>query len=222
MIEVRKDYILDQWVIISEGRGSRPIQFKKVHQKIDGECFFCPGKESLTPPEIARFPAKGDWQIRVFPNKFPAVAQEKGKTETKGLFRHQPAYGFHEVIVETPNHEDIFSDLSEQRIVDSLKMYAQRVSELSKKKGITYVLLFKNEGREAGTSLIHTHSQVVAYSRVPQRIVDEAKKSTKGKKCLYCDIIKKEAKSPRKVLETKHVVAFCPYASRFNYESWIF
>ena len=54
-MELRKDYLLDRWVIISEKRSERPRQFDSAkHEKQEGVCYFCPGNENLTPPEIAR------------------------------------------------------------------------------------------------------------------------------------------------------------------------
>jgi UDPglucose--hexose-1-phosphate uridylyltransferase len=57
---------------------------------------------------------------------------------------------------------------------------------------------------------------------LPPQIVDEVKAAKKFRKCPYCEILKKESKSERKIQETKSFIAFAPYASRFNYEAWIF
>ena len=73
-MELRKDYILDRWVIIATDRKKRPKQFEKDHnQNDDSICYFCPGSEHLTPPEIGRFPQTESWKLRWFPNKFPVV-----------------------------------------------------------------------------------------------------------------------------------------------------
>ena len=44
----------------------------------------------------------------------------------------------------------------------------------------------------------------------------------KHNRCPYCDIIKKEEKSSRRIYADKHIVAFAPYASAYHYETWIF
>ncbi|MBI1935897.1 DUF4931 domain-containing protein [Candidatus Woesearchaeota archaeon] len=221
---IRKDYVLNRWVYYSIERKKRPHDFKKTEIKANsGVCFFCPGNEHLTPREIGRSEYKGSWKMRWFPNKFPAV-EPKGsiKLKSKRLFTQCDSYGYHEVIVETQHHKSQLADLPASQIKELLEVCRVRVKELGKKDGIRYVDVFKNHGKDAGTSLAHSHTQVMALPQIPALVGEESKASVKGKKCLYCEIAKKESKSRRKFFETKNVVAFCPYASRFNYEAWVF
>jgi UDPglucose--hexose-1-phosphate uridylyltransferase len=224
MLELRKDYLLDRWVIISEKRRQRPKQFKKVEiKKDDSFCYFCPGNEHTTPPEIGRIEEKSKWKIRWFPNKFPAVDEEGNpKIISKGFFSHAAAYGRHDVIAETPDHNKQLWDLKAQEIKEVLKVYSLRIKELSQIPNIKYVIVLKNHGREGGTSLIHTHTQVIAYNKIPELVKDEAKAVKRFRKCPYCDIIKVESESKRRVFVNKSFVSFTPYASRFNYEVWLF
>ncbi len=97
-----------------------------------------------------------------------------------------------------------------------------RVGHLENMKGIQYVQVFKNHGKDAGTSLAHSHSQIMALSQVPSHVTEKIDAAKQFKKCPYCEISKIESRSSRKILETKEIIAFCPYASRFNYEAWIF
>jgi len=211
LLELRKDYILNRYVIIAEKRKVRPREFHREEKIAEPKvCYFCPGNEHTTPPEIGRVEYKGKWKMRWFPNKFPF------------LQKNTKAYGYHEVIVETAEHKKQLWDMGEKDIVGVLKVYALRIKDLEKKKGIKYVSIFKNHGREGGTSILHTHTQVAAMGYVPTLVLDEIRASHKGKKCLYCSIVKKEANSKRKAFENKDFVAFCPYASRFNFEIWIF
>ena len=128
----------------------------------------------------------------------------------------------HEIIAETNHHKSQLADLPVQHIWELLEVYKVRIHELSKLKGIKYVQVFKNHGKDAGTSIFHSHSQAVALSQMPSLIMEEVEAAKKFKKCPYCEIIKLESKSKRKIFETKNVIAFCPFASRFNYEAWIF
>ena len=222
MNELRKDYVLDRWVIIATGRGKRPHQFApaKENKKVD-VCFFCPGNEHMTPPEIDRIEENGNWVVRIFPNKFP-IATREGEPHVKTdntFYTYASAYGSHEVLVESPNHEDEFGDLSIERIVKILKMYNKRIEELSKINDVHYVLVFKNQGKEAGTSLIHTHTQIIALNKVPCLVQDEAE-ATKDE-CKYCEVIESEKNSSRRIMENSFV-SFAPYASRFPFEAWIF
>jgi len=222
MDELRKDYVLDRWVIIATGRGKRPHQFAAKKEKQEVEvCYFCPGNEHMTPPEITRVEENGNWVIRVFPNKFPAVIQEGNpiiKTDNK-YYTFSSAYGNHEVLVESANHDEQFADLSIKRIKQLLHMYNSRILELSKVNGINYVLVFKNQGKEAGTSIVHTHTQIISSSKIPDLVEKEIEANKDG--CKYCQIIESEKNSDRRVLENSFV-SFTPYASRFPFEVWVF
>lgn len=221
---IRKDYILDRFVYYAVSRKERPQEFKKLVVKDEGKvCYFCPGNEKLTPPEIGRVEYKGSWKMRWFLNKFPAV-EKKGKAviRQKKFFSEGDSYGAHEIIVETPHHKSQLADLPATDIKELLEVCKVRVRELSKLKGIKYVDIFKNHGKDAGTSLLHSHSQVMALTQVPALVSEEAAAVGKCRRCPYCEIIKIEAKSKRKIFETKNVAALAPFASRFNYEAWIF
>ncbi|MBD3244997.1 MAG: galactose-1-phosphate uridylyltransferase [Candidatus Moranbacteria bacterium] len=227
MPQIRKDYVLNRYVIIAQKRFGRPYDFSKSQQKKkiiskNKTCFFCPGNEEKTPPEISRIKAKDkDWQIRVFPNKFPAVIAKgsyKFKTKDK-ILHYSNAFGYQEVIVETPVHSQKISDLNQKQILQLLKIYADRIRKLSQKKGIKYVSVFKNQGKEAGASLEHTHTQVAAYNLLPS-IIEKKEKLSKNK-CPYCEVIKVEKNSPRKCFENNSFLAFTPFASRFAYEIWL-
>lgn len=224
-MELRKDYILDRFVLLASDRKSRPKEFKKQElSNGDGICRFCPGNEDYTPQEIGRIERLGRWKIRWFPNKFPAVAEEGNpiiKTDNK-YFTFSDAYGKHEVIVETPFHNKQLWDLSNDDLIQILELYKNRINKLSKLSNIKYVLLFKNHGREAGTSLIHSHTQVVSVNFMPVEIKNEIDAVKKYDKCPYCEIIEIEKNSFRRCFENQSMVAFTPYASRFNYEIWIF
>jgi len=225
MNELRKDYLLDRWVIIASERAKRPMDFmvKKSEYPV-GVCYFCPGSEDKTPPEIGRLEKDGKWTVRWFPNKFPATTEKKGNL-SEGLLTSNAAYGKHEVIVETPVHEKDFEELTPEEIAGVFDVCAKRISELSRMNGVEYVLVFKNRGRDAGASLAHSHFQVMALSQVPTLVgkeVDASKKYLQeNKKCLLCDVLNKELKSERMIHEDKHVGAFAPFASRFPFEAWI-
>lgn len=226
MIEIRKDYILDRWSYIAKDRGKRAKQFKKSEENISegSACFFCPGNEKLTPPEIGRVGDGKSWEVRWFPNKFSAV-DEKADVKIKTFDKYYTtgkAFGYHEIIAETPNHKKQLADLSEDEIKEVLQVYSSRMGDLNKRKNIKYVQIFKNSGAEAGTSIIHTHTQIIAATIVPRLVREKIEALKKYKKCPYCDIIKKEEKSERRIYSDDNFVAFAPFAPRFNFEAWIF
>jgi len=229
MIELRKDYILNRWSYIAADRGKRPKQFEgnKIENKKNGKesvCYFCPGNENLTPPEIGRIGDQNKWKVRWFPNKFPAVDGNLKKEiiTSDEYYTGGEAFGFHEIIAETPDHKKQLADLNIEEIEKVLKVYSLRMAELSAKDGIKYVQIFKNSGADAGTSLVHSHSQIIATNVIPSLIQEKVEAVKKYKNCPYCDIIKKEEESKRFIYANQDFVCFAPYAPRFNYEAWIF
>ncbi len=226
MPELRKDYILDRFVIVSESRGLRPFEFKKTETPVKVEtCFFCPGNEKLTPPEIARINDKaGKWKIRVFPNKFAAAKLEGNpeiRTDNK-YYTFSSAYGQHEIIVETPDNNKQLHQLDKEEIAEILKVYKSRIIELRKTPNIKYVCIFKNHGIDAGTSIAHSHTQVITTNLIPTEISDKLEAISRYQSCPYCEIIRSEKDSYRRCYENNYFVAFAPYASRFHYEIWVF
>lgn len=221
--EIRKDYLLERWAVIAAKRGKRPEDFVKKPEPDasgSGVCFFCPGNEHKTPPEICRVEEGGRWLIRCFPNMFPATGFTRAK-KRKGLLTSIPAYGRHEVIVETPDHEGLLHKLSLSHLMRLLDVYQRRTEALQALRGVRYALVFKNFGRPAGASLYHTHTQVIGLPNVPPLILEEAEKSGGGRRCVLCRVLKEELASERRVYEDGHVGAYAPYASRFPFEVWV-
>lgn len=233
MNELRKDYLLDRFVIIAPGRAQRPHLIKpdeNVSQKRDYEskCPFCPGNEHMLNGITSEVKKDNNWIIRVVPNKFGAVSLEgdpEVRTANK-FYTYASAYGVHEVIVETPEHDKELENLSQEHIMGVLQTYVWRIKELHAMPHIKYVSVFKNRGIEAGASIPHSHSQVIAYNIKPSWIAEELRVVynyiIQNESCPYCEIIQKEKDSDRRVFENEFFVAFTPYASRFPYELWIF
>jgi UDPglucose--hexose-1-phosphate uridylyltransferase len=221
--EIRKNYFLNQYTIIAPARAKRPRDIKEqtIFERTKS-CAFCPENISkknivdLTPKENKKSKTTSNpWRVLSIKNIFPSVSLDNPK-----------AYGAQEVIIETPDHAKDLASLPEKQIEEVLKMYARRTATLSRNKKIDYILCFKNQGSRAGASIAHAHSQVFATKILPPEIEEELSLAEKYKVehgvCPYCDIIKKEMKSKRKVFEDKHVAVFTPYASEFHYEVWIF
>jgi UDPglucose--hexose-1-phosphate uridylyltransferase len=204
--EVRKDMI-GRKVVITAVRGARPHDNlpseRPVKTVLPEKCFFCPGNEHLTPPEIDRIERDGKWEIRCFPNKFPAFSSESKK-----------AYGRHEVIVETPEHQKTLSELSEENLLNYLSMVKRRMESAAADPKLTYTIVFKNEGKAGGASLEHSHTQLVGMPFVPDYVKKLAKKSGK--------IAKMKQKHLKNVFaKNGYFIALCPKAPRFHLETWI-
>lgn len=230
MSELRYDPIRRRWTIIATERRLRPHEFAATRGPEPPDIGACPfehGSEPATPPEIASFPDGPAWQVRVVPNKYPAVSHEAPvSTESSGLFRRLPGIGSHEVIVETPEHSRAMADMTPDEIARVLRVWRGRLRELHADRRIRYVLLFKNHGREAGASLLHPHSQLLATSVVPEFVREELASARaylhRRRSCIFCDLVREElAREERIVLSSNELIALCPWAALFPFETWL-
>jgi len=234
MPELRKDPIIDRWVIISTERGKRPVFLsEEAAPSKSAMCPLCPGNETMTPPEVYAIRPHGspsnsaDWTLRVVPNKFPALRIEGGlDKEGIGLYDKMNGVGAHEVIIETPHPTETLSDMPLMRIQDVFIAYRERILDLSKDTRFKYIMVFKNYGSVAGASLDHSHSQLIALPIVPRRVVEEINGGLVYYKfkdrCIFCDIIAQEKEdNVRVVYENDFFIALSPYAARFPFETWI-
>ncbi|MFA6435080.1 MAG: galactose-1-phosphate uridylyltransferase [Elusimicrobiales bacterium] len=240
MPEIRKDPVFGRWVIIASERGLRPNEFRGgPGPENPYNCPFCPGHESETPPSIYTLYADGaenakaqkqkepDWRLRVVLNKYPAlVARGRVGSVADGMYDRMDGIGSHEVVIETPCHDRQLEDMSVSGIADIFKTFVLRVNEIKKDPGIKYVMIFKNFGRNAGASLAHPHSQLIAMPMAPIRVVQEidgaeAYREENGD-CVFCDILRQETVYKKRVVgENAGFLAITPYASRFSFETWI-
>ncbi|GAB4337193.1 MAG: galactose-1-phosphate uridylyltransferase [Calditrichia bacterium] len=198
-----------------------------------GFCPFCYGNEDKTPPEI--FAIRKDnspkdqpgWQLRVVPNKYPALRVEgQLNRQGDGIYDRMNGVGAHEVIIETPDHDKDLADLEINAIRDVFWVFRERVLDLKKDRRLKYAMIFKNQGMNAGASLEHAHSQLIATPITPKRVMEEVEGSKKyfsfKERCVFCDIVRQEIKDyQRVVFEGEHFLAIEPYAPRFPFETWI-
>lgn len=234
MPELRKDPILGRWIIISKERGKRPTDFiiEKSASK-GGFCPLCPGNENTTPPEVLCYgrnsskPNTPGWSLRVVPNKYPALVIEGdlGK-EGEGLYDKMNGIGAHEVLVESPNHDEAMTYLPPERMMQIFLAFRDRLNDLAHDKRFRYVMVFKNYGRAAGASLEHSHAQLVALPILPRMIVSELDGSLSyykyKERCVFCDIIRQEINQDiRVVCQNDLFVTITPYAPRSPFEMWI-
>jgi len=239
MPEIRKDPVFGRWVIIASERGRRPNEFRgEVSPENPRNCPFCPGHEDETPPPVYTLYADGgggakggrkgpDWRLRVVLNKYPAlIAEGRGESVPDGMYDRMDGMGCHEVVIETPLHNRQLEDMPVPAIADIFKTFILRVNEIKKDPQIKYVMIFKNSGRNAGASLAHPHSQLIAMPMAPIRVVQEidgaeAYRAENGD-CVFCDILRQEIEHKKRVVgENDNFLAITPYASRFSFETWI-
>ncbi len=238
MPQLRQDPATKEWVIIAAERSKRPDDFKKTKSVVEKpvykkDCPFCPGNEHLTPPETLAYRSGGPsnskgWWVRVVPNKFPALSPE-GSLERKeeiGFYRLMDGVGIHEVVIGSPVHNQFISLMEDRQVEEILLAYRERYLALRQDPRIKLIIIFKNHGEAAGTSLEHPHSQitgpVVVPSNIRKKLEEAARYYDDHGKCVYCDLIQEEFRfGKRIVLDTEKFVVFHPFASRFPFETWI-
>lgn len=233
--EMRRDPTTKEWVIIARDRAKRPHEFVRKHDRpslpdYSPTCPFCPGNESMTPPEFLSYQDQGTgrWQVRVFANKYPAlspVGSTAHHTED-GFFWVMDGVGAHEVIVETPLHNERLARMDLRDIERVLRAYRERYNALRTVAFVRAIVIFKNHGPSAGTSLAHSHSQLIATPVIPRtmrlRHAVAAEYYDKTGRCLYPDLREHECRAGRRIiLETERFVVFHPFASKRPFETWI-
>lgn len=230
MAEFRQDVTTGRWVIIAENRSQRPEAFRvEKARQIVTPCPFCAGREEETPPASATYPPRADpWTVRVVPNKYPAVEALSTGTPCPidAERRARAAAGAHEVIIESPRHVVSLSELNDDEVRWTFTAYRDRMASWYGDSRIGYVMIFKNARSGGGASLEHAHSQLVATTDVPPSVQTEVHLSgahwQREGECLFCRLLNDElAAGERLVLATDRLVAFCPFAARFPYETWI-
>ena len=144
----------------------------------EDECPFEAGREDRTPPETLRI---GDdpWQVRVFPNLYPAFERPRGRrphAEARRLARRP------------------------RRRAAVARRGGVAAAREAEPAGYLHALV--NEGREAGASREHTHSQLVWLGDPPPPETQHG--------------VERERWSV--VAERDGLVSACPYVSRLPYE----
>jgi len=230
MSELRKDTLLDRWVILATGRGERPRFFRALASEMTGApCPFCPGREGETPEALYLLPDDGPspWRVRVVPNKYPALASG-GDLEKRsvGFHTRMNGVGVHEVIIDTPAHDATYATMDTDHLTDVLQTYAQRIQVLKGDSRLRYIQVFKNHGEAAGATIPHAHTQVIGMPFVPSLVQEEMRRgrellARKGN-CVFCSLLASELDAGvRIVARSAHHVALAPYAARFPFETWV-
>jgi len=234
MPQLRKDPVLGRWVIIATERGKRPTDFAHDRERHRGGfCPFCEGNEDKTPPEVFAYRAKASkpdrpgWDVRVVPNKFPALAIE-GELERagEGMYDKMNGVGAHEVIIETTDHDRELADQPAEHIARILKAVQERMIDLQGDTRFRYIQFFRNRGSAAGASLEHPHSQLIALPIIPKRMVEELAGGKKyygyKERCVFCDIVAQETWTRNRIVaENDGFISIAPFAARFPFETWI-
>lgn len=228
--ELRQDIVTGDWVVIATGRAKRPDEFVASANRIQSDDLsdpFANPDESGQEKDllIYRLP-DGDWSVRVFPNKYPAFTRGRAvKDLSDGPYFSMSGVGYHELIV---THDPIkpLALLPQWQVAEVLDAYQSRYLELMNKKSVNYIQIFHNHGKEAGASIVHPHSQLMAIPVVSPYIQGELNGAelyyrSHQKKVYQVMVDREREEKVRVVYENADFIAFCPFASRSAFEIWV-
>src|SRR6266851_10418142 len=220
-MELRKDPITRSWVITGDDvpeSGPRSETF----------CRFC--ADSSAPSQVISSVTGIDglaWSARsvVHPTPLYRIEGEPGR-RGDGIYDRMRSVGAHEVLVENPRHDGQLWNSSDAEIEQFLMLAAQRIQDLKRDPRFKYVSIFKNHGVSAGQEFDHPTSQLTATTFVPRRVLYELRAArdyfNNKERCVFCDILAQEERQGVRILEIRgDYAAFCPYAPRVPYETWI-
>jgi len=220
-MELRKDPITRSWVITGDDAPAAAVPD-------EGPCRYCPTAED-EPQVISTMPPVdgGPWSARavVHPSPLYHIEGEPLK-EGIGIYDKMRSVGAHEVLVENPRHNRQLWNAGDAEIEQFLLLAAQRVIDLKRDDRFKYITVFKDFGSVAGQEFTHPASQLVATTFVPRRVLYELRASreyfAQKERCVFCDILAQEERQALRVVEARgDFVAFCPYAPRVPFETWI-
>jgi UDPglucose--hexose-1-phosphate uridylyltransferase len=240
MSQLRFDYTTSDWVVFAPLRKLRPHSESTSMPAAAGAaseattaCPFCPGNERLTPQEIHAVKgtptaASSYWQVRVIPNRFPAlrIEDDHHRHELGRVFEYMGGCGAHEVVIESPDHFAFLGQQPVEQVELVLRTIHQRYQDLMRDRRFQSIIIFKNHGLGAGTSLRHPHWQIIATPVVPQlsrqRYLTATEFFDRTGECLYCVMVAEELAAAERIVTTNsEFVAFVPYAAHLPFETWI-
>jgi UDPglucose--hexose-1-phosphate uridylyltransferase len=228
--EFRQDLVSGDWVLFATGRTH---SFRKQDPDAYQEKSTCPFEGLDIPGQtnqflIGKYPDAENWMATIIKNKFPAVSEGICSPErSSGPFKAIDAVGDHEVIVYRDHDKSIY-DFTPADIKSIIGIYKKRFKELAARKECNqYILIFHNQGRAAGASIFHPHSQIITTPILPPDVYNSLNGSYKyykeHKKKVYTDLIEWEEKEGTRIIyENENFIVFCPFVSKYPYELRIF
>ena len=229
MSELRQDPVGGGWTIIAPERAWRPREIicPPAEATDPASCPFCPGHEDTTPPTILALELEGesDWTVRAFENRFPALrpdaASDRRSSDAPPPYKAQPGAGVHEVIVESRRHDDALAAYTPEHSALVIEAYARRLASLRDEGRFAAAVVFRNDGRSAGATLSHPHSQSIALERVPESLVREigcfSQAATAGEECVLCGALAADRGGGRVVFDDGTCVVVSPFAASTPY-----
>jgi UDPglucose--hexose-1-phosphate uridylyltransferase len=235
MSELRRDPITGRWIVLTPEHTRRPSDFIPAPEPPPSSavCPFCEGHESMAGIELLSWRAEGTsangpgWQVRVIPNREPILRVEAAHAlPGQQVFQTLEGLGAHEVIIETPRHDETLSTMTREKLFCVLWAWRERMRDLKRDGRLRQFVVVKNHGALAGARQQHAHSQLIAMPLVPNVIRHEQASAERYHErtgaCVFCDVIQYEQEANRRVIATDDLaISLCPFAPRMPFETWV-
>lgn len=235
MSELRRDPVSGNWVVIAPDQEAGVVLVPSPRITSPPElCPFCPGAENQTSQEILVYrsqtdgnPSSGNWLLRVIPNRLPVLRTEVPlEREGIGMFDRISGVGAHEIIVDSPVHDQVLHEFPLDQIRLMVNAWKERLNDLRRDARLRYISVFRNQGRRAGARISHPHSQIIATPAIPPEVRHQLAGAREyfeyKERCVFCDLIDQEREEKtRLVVQNRGFLAFCPFAARNPFEVWI-
>jgi len=225
--ELRYDSLNDDWIIVSPIRADR---FKK--KSILG-CPFCDIESQETPTLVYSNGVMRDikdlqgWTTIVIPNKYPVFIPSQKRKEEKesSIYSKIKSGGFHELVI-TKDHEDTLAFLPIDKVKEVFTCYQQRIIEYKNYDFAKNVVVFHNNGKAAGASQPHPHSQILTIPLIDKEfritLENHQKYFKENNSCLRCRVNKEEKDFKKRIVfENKDFIAYVPFAPKFTFQTII-
>ena len=217
--ELRSDLLSQDWVVIATGRGKRPETFKKEKREklipSKKTCPFCHLEKEKPLLALAN--------TIVVVNKYPALIPSLTLNEkSQGPYQRMDGVGYHEVVV-TGDHQKSLAQFSVNQVKEVIDAYQARYLDLMQKPFIKYVSIFHNHGEEAGASIFHPHSQIIATPVIDpdlnRAVLNSQKYFKENGKCIYCLMNKWDRETKERIVfENREFLVICPFVSKTAFE----
>ncbi|GLW92892.1 galactose-1-phosphate uridylyltransferase [Actinokineospora globicatena] len=206
--QIRRDPLTGEWVVIAAHRQAR------TYKPPAGLCPLCPS----APDQPTEVP-EPSYDVVVFENRFPSLAQHAVGGFEPGLVPRAPGVGRCEVVCFTDDHNMSFGQLSPARVRTIVDVWADRTAALSALPGVEQVFPFENRGDEIGVTLSHPHGQIYGYPFVTPRTEKMlAVAQAHGGPILGDVLAHEQADGSRIVASSEHWTAYVPAAARWPIE----
>jgi UDPglucose--hexose-1-phosphate uridylyltransferase len=232
--EIRRDGVTGRMVIVAPHRGGRPYDYARDHHErpvrahYEEQCPFCPGNEEELARRVFDLPdgEETNWRARVVRNKYPSLTPETpGERRREGIHTVIGGHGLHEVIIETPRHDLDLARMEQPDMETVVQTYLRCFNEIGRDHPDLVPIIFKNHGKRAGTSLIHSHSQLAATPFAP-RVIHQAETEMRRRHdvdghCAMCSALEQERAHGRRIVHaSEDFLVFVPFAASSPYELW--